>query len=147
MFKRILIPTDGSQLALQAAAAGVTFAREIGAALVGYHGLEVAHPYAFDESPLAQNLTKATIEAHAREVAEGYLREIAERAAAAGVPFEAVVNEPDSIHQGIIDAAKEKQCDVIFLASHGHGEITSLLLGSTTLKVLSHSKLPVLVYR
>jgi nucleotide-binding universal stress UspA family protein len=147
MFKCILIPTDGSPLALKAAQAGVTFAKEAGAKVVGYYALEIVESFAFDESQLAQNLTRATIEKREREVAERILREFADEAAAAGVPFESVITEPASVYEGIIDAAKERNCDVIFLASHSHGEITALLLGSTTLKVLSHTRLPVLVYR
>jgi nucleotide-binding universal stress UspA family protein len=52
-----------------------------------------------------------------------------------------------AVYQGIIDAAKKQKCDVIFMASHGRGGAASLLLGSVTLKVLAHSKIPVLVFR
>jgi nucleotide-binding universal stress UspA family protein len=63
------------------------------------------------------------------------------------VPFEGLITKPPTAYEGIIDAAKKKKCDAIFMASHGRGELKTLLLGSVTQKVLSHSKLPVIVFR
>jgi nucleotide-binding universal stress UspA family protein len=50
-------------------------------------------------------------------------------------------------YEGIVNAAKRKKCDAIFMASHGRGGVGSLILGSVTQRVLSHSKVPVVVYR
>ena len=63
------------------------------------------------------------------------------------VPCEVMHVISDSPYEAIIDAAKKKKCDLIFMASHGRGELASLILGSVTQKVLAHSKVPVLVYR
>jgi nucleotide-binding universal stress UspA family protein len=63
------------------------------------------------------------------------------------VPCETYITTPPTPYEGIIDAAKKKKCDLIFMASHGRGEFASLIVGSVTQKVLAHSKLPVVVYR
>jgi nucleotide-binding universal stress UspA family protein len=68
-------------------------------------------------------------------------------AAAAGVASDTIVTTPSQPYQGIIDAARAKRCDVICMASHGRGAIASALLGNVTHKVLTHSKVPVLVCR
>ena len=57
------------------------------------------------------------------------------------------MTSPATPYQGIIDAARKKKCDLILMASHGRGELATLILGSVTQKVLAHSKIPVLVYR
>jgi nucleotide-binding universal stress UspA family protein len=76
-----------------------------------------------------------------------FLAEIDEACKAAGVACETVISTPASPYQGIIDAARKKRCDLIFMASHGRGTLATLLLGSVTQKVLAHSKIPVLVHR
>ena len=76
-----------------------------------------------------------------------YLAEIDQACKAAGVACESVISTPASPHQGIIEAARKKRCDLIFMASHGRGALATLLLGSVTQKVLAHSKIPVLVHR
>jgi len=56
--------------------------------------------------------------------------------AVSGQPFDA-----------IITTAKERDCDLIFMASHGRRGVAGLILGSETVKVLTHTKIPILVYR
>ena len=68
-------------------------------------------------------------------------------ARAAGLAFSGSVVKADSPYAGIISAAKKGRCDLIFMASHGRSGLSGLLLGSETHKVLTHSKIPVLVYR
>ena len=58
-----------------------------------------------------------------------------------------LAHDPGVIYKAIIEAATQNECDLIFMASHGHRGIGALLLGSETTKVLTHSKIPVLVYR
>lgn len=65
----------------------------------------------------------------------------------AGVPVDRLSMTSDIPYQAIIDAATEAGCDLIFMASHGRRGFSALLLGSETNKVLTHSKIPVLVYR
>ena len=73
--------------------------------------------------------------------------QIGDAAKAAGVPCDSVVDQCVHPYQGIIGAANKKNCDAIFMASHGHSGLTGIVLGSVTHKVLTNSKIPVLVYR
>jgi nucleotide-binding universal stress UspA family protein len=145
MFKHVLIPTDGSPLSRKAVKAGIAFAKEFGARETAYHAVEAIPPWSaggfLPPSVLAQ------AEAGMRKQAEQHLDAAAKIAKAAGVPCESLLTRPMAVYQGIIDAAKKQKCDVIFMASHGRGGAASLLLGSVTLKVLAHSKIPVLVFR
>jgi nucleotide-binding universal stress UspA family protein len=83
----------------------------------------------------------------ADEQGQKYLAEIAAAAKAAGVPCETLMTSAATPHQGIIDAARKKKCDAIFMSSHGRGGFATLLLGSVTQKVLAQTKIPVVVYR
>lgn len=145
MFKRILIPTDGSELARIAIEAAVKLAKESGATVIAYYGLELPEPHLAGSEYIVS--MKKTFEERARETGGGYLAQVEEAARNAGVPCESLMTTPRTAYQGIIDAAKEKNCDVIFMASHGRGDFASLVLGSVTHRVLAHSKIPVLVYR
>jgi nucleotide-binding universal stress UspA family protein len=79
--------------------------------------------------------------------ADKYLRQVKQLADAAKVRCAAVRASSDSPYAAIIKAAKANKCDLIFIASHGRRGIASLLIGSETTKVLTHCKLPLLVYR
>jgi hypothetical protein len=72
---------------------------------------------------------------------------IGKMAKAASVPFSSVVTKADTPYEGIIAAAKKRKCDVIFMASHGRRGFSKLIMGSVTQKVLTHSRIPVVVYR
>lgn len=151
LYKRILIPTDGSAASSAAARAGVAFAKECHAETVGIH---VAPEYRF---PLyAQTIppeippdypTQDEYEASARKAGETYLSEIRDAAIAAGLAFTGIVVFSDSPAEQIVDAAEKYGCDLIFMGSHGRGGLGQLLLGSVTSKVLSACRTPVLVYR
>ena len=147
MFKNVLIPTDGSALARKAIRAGVVLAKQLGAKVTAYYALEAFQPYVYGDGYVIDTSTIRAFEERAREVGQKYLAEIEKAAKGAGVPCDSLITKPGTAYQGIIDAAKRKKCDVIFMASHGRGELASLLLGSVTQKVLAHSKIPVLVYR
>jgi nucleotide-binding universal stress UspA family protein len=145
MFKHVLIPTDGSALSRRAVKAGISFAKGMGARVTAYHAVPVIQPYivggAVGIAPLRE------FEARVRKQAERYLAEAGRAAKVAGVRFQAEIGEPATPYRGIIEAAKRRKCDVIFMASRGRGEFSSLILGSVTQKVLAHSTIPVLVYR
>lgn len=147
MFKHVLIPVDGSALAKKAVKAGVAFAKATDAKLTVYHALEIAQPYLLGEGMAIDVSAFRTFAERAREQAEKLVADASKAAKAAGVRCETYISKPATAYQGIVAAAKKKKCDVIFIASHGRGEFTSLLLGSVTQKVLAHSKVPVLVYR
>jgi nucleotide-binding universal stress UspA family protein len=148
MFKHILLPTDGSKLSDRAVQRGIEFARSIGAQVTAVHVIPAFRMMA-DESfvlPTSPEL-KRRYEADAKARSDKMLDKIGERAKAAGVKFEGVSVSGDLPYEEIINTAKKKKCDLIMMASHGRRGLSGLLLGSETSKVLTHSKVPVLVVR
>ena len=144
MFTSILIPTDGSEKAVIAASKAVELAKEQGAKLpavvvidpVPYIGLGEASAFG-----LQAYLSEA--QAMATQSLDG-VRAMAE---AAGVPFMAETIERSAVFEGILDAATEQGCDLIVMGSHGRSGVKALILGSETQKVLTHSRIPVLVIK
>lgn len=145
LYTHLLVPTDGSAVAAKAFQAAVTFAAESGAKVTGYYAIEDMNMH-----HVGAHLTKELIdefERRAHEAAEQHVEEIGKVAKAAGVQFDSIVSKVTRPHEGIIEAAKKCGADIIFMASHGHRGLTSLVVGSVTQKVLSHSTIPVLVFR
>lgn len=147
MFKHILIPTDGSAVARKAVKAGISLAKALGAKVTAYYALEAFQPYVYGDGYVIDTSTIKSFDERARETGRKYLAEVEKAARAAGVECDTLITKPGTAYQGIIDAARKKKCDAIFMASHGRGELASLLLGSVTQKVLAHSKIPVVVFR
>ena len=147
MFRHVLIPTDGSARSRKAARAAIAFAKAMGAKVTAYHGLEMNPSYFGGDGMALDPSLLDTIEKQARKQAQKYVTDVAKAARTAGVACETYVTKPALSYEGVISAAKKRKCDVIFMASHGRGELASLILGSVTQKVLAHSKLPVVVYR
>jgi len=147
MFKNILIPTDGSVRSRKAIKAGVKLAQSLGAKVTGYHGVQALRPDLFGDGDLIKKSTVELLDEQAKAVGERYLGEIAKAATAAGVAYSGLITKSPTAYEGILEAVKKKRCDAIFLASRGRGEFKALLLGSVTQKVLSHAKVPVIVYR
>ncbi len=147
MFKHILIPTDGSAVAAKAIKAGVTLAKEMGASVTGFYAIEPPPTHLYGEGYLAERRLVDELDRRAREVAQKSVDEVAAAAKAAGVPCETVIDRSVVPYKGIIDAAEKHHCDAVFMASNGHRGLTGMLLGSVTQKVLTHSKIPVLVFR
>lgn len=147
MFKHILIPTDGSEISVKAIRAGVALAAEIGAKVTAFHAQEPLPAHVHGEGYIADKQLVAEFEARARKYSERCLAEVEKAGKAAGVAVESVVVKSPVPYRSIIDAAKKKKCDAIFMASHGRRGLAGLLLGSVTQQVLSHSKIPVLVFR
>ena len=146
MFKHILISTDGSPVSIKAAKAGIALASALRAKVTAYCAPEevqliYAEGYAFDQK------TIDGFEESARKVGQKSVDTIGKMAKAAGVPFASVVTKASTAYEGIIAAAKKQKCDVIFMASHGRRGLSKLIMGSVTQKVLTHSKIPVVVYR
>ena len=147
MFKHILIPTDGSETALKAVKAGVALAAEIGAKVTGYCAQEPVPTHLYGEGYVADKQMTAQFEERAAEFAKKSVQAIADAAKAAGVSCTTHVTKAALPYRGIVEAAESKGCDAIFMASHGHRGLAKLLLGSVTQEVLTHSKIPVLVFR
>jgi nucleotide-binding universal stress UspA family protein len=145
MYKHILLPTDGSDLSATAVRDGIKFAKEAGARVTALHVTPPFHPS--EITPSALNAHLAEHEARVKESARRALAVATEAAAAAGVPCATVHRMSHSPYEEIIKVAAEAGCDLIFMASHGRRGVAALLLGSETNKVLTHSKVPVLVTR
>lgn len=148
MFKKILIPTDGSTLSAQAANKGVCFARSIGAEVVT---LYVTQPFAatvgFDGMAAAYAITDEDYDKTAAEQAQKYIKAVLDRAETAGVKATGKAVSNFNVADGVVQAAEDEGCDLIFMGSHGRSGLSRLLLGSVTSKVLSLAKTAVLVYR
>jgi nucleotide-binding universal stress UspA family protein len=145
MYKHILIPIDGTELSEKALDKGITFAREIGAKVTVIMTIEPAPMMVMAMVQLTEQQNR--YHQHASENAARHLGEAQSKAKAAGVPCETVQVDHDHPYQAIIDTATAKGCDLIAMASHGRRGISALVLGSETTKVLTHSTIPVLVFR
>src|SRR5437762_7554578 len=143
MSQRILIPTDGPTVARKAVKAGIAIAQEIGATVIGYYAVEAIERLYYSEGRSVRPISIEALQKRLNEQGEQFLAEIKKAADAIGVAYETVTS-PAAPYRGIIDAAKKKKSDVIFMATHGRGKLASLLLGSVTQKVLTQSKIPVL---
>ena len=144
MYKRILVPTDGSERSVKAVEGAARFAKPIGATLVV---MTVVEPYSYTNlaeyrpEPIEQYDERVTAEAEER-LADA--KEIADRI---GVENRTVMTKSFSPAEAIIEQAEKNGCDLIVMASHGRKGIAAVLLGSETQKVLTHSHFPVMVYR
>ena len=145
MFKRILLPTDGSDASRRAILSGVAFARSIGAEVVGMTAIPEFHTFTADTGMLEQ--TRDQYEQASRARGQRLLDEVAAAAQDAGVPCNVVQMVSDDPYEAIVSTARDRQCDLIAMASHGRRGIKGVLLGSVTQKVLVHSLIPVLVHR
>jgi nucleotide-binding universal stress UspA family protein len=146
MFKNILIPTDGSEQSQDAIRKGVELARLHGARVTGIHvipdyHLLIAYEGAFDP------VTEERIEEEAKARADAYLKFVREAATEAGVPCATVCETSDHPYDAILRTADTNGCDLILMTSHGRKGLAAVLLGSETRKVLTHTKVPVLVVR
>jgi len=132
MFKHILVPTDGSDLSKKAIDGAIDLAQAVGARVTAYACLP-QYPY----SPFSEVVIEPPVD----------FQEVEEAARGAGVECTSQTSVHPSPYLGIIEAAEQGGCDVIFMASHGRRGLGSLLIGSETQRVLTHTKIPVIVYR
>lgn len=142
MFKKILVPTDGSELASSAATMAVELARTHGAEVVGVYVID-PFPYIGIGDASAAGLQAYLSEA--KQVAGQALETLGRACAAQGVGFTGDTIERNVIYEGILETAKAEGCDLIVMASHGRKGVTALILGSVAQKVLTHSPVPVLI--
>ena len=145
MYSHILVPTDGSPLSTVAMEKSIEFARDAGAKVTI---LAVTRPLHIGSASSSQNASGRSEQArHDREHAAEYVTVGQQKAKQLGVPCEAALTEDDQPYRAIIRTADKNGCDLIAMASHGRRGVRAIVLGSETLKVLTHSKTPVLVYR
>ena len=147
MYRHILIPTDGSELAEKAVAAGIAFARTIGARVTGFTAVPEYKAPSHAELMAGNAVSLEEHERRARRRAEEVLDGVTRRARDEGVECDADFAQSDHPYEAIVHAAEAHGCDLIFIASHGRRGFSALIHGSQTQGVLTHSRIPTLVYR
>ena len=158
MYKNILIPTDGVRTCESAISHGIELAKAISAKVTALHItpklspheiLEIYHPQFLvgrHDAEKAQAAMAHVEELH-KDVADMSLSLIEKAASEMGVACEAVYVIGKSAADGIMETAEKKNCDLIFMSTHGALGLSGAVFGTVTTKVLSHSKVPVLVQR
>jgi len=146
MYRKILLPTDGSALCDSAAQKGIEFAKFAGASVVAFHAIPATSYLIYTEAGPSDVLAEQ-FERDARVRGERLVEALENLARDAGVACESLLVTNDHPWEGIIEAAAARGCDLIFMASHGRRGLTAMLLGSETARVLTHTKIPVMVYR
>lgn len=147
MYKNILVATDGSKLSAQAVVHAIALAQALRAKLTAFYAAPDYPMPAYADGVVYEPVPRKEYAALAKKEGDRILNAVALKAQAAGiefVPAQAIAATP---WEAILAAAKKNKCDVIVMASHGRRGVSALLLGSETQKVLTHSKLPVIVVR
>lgn len=147
MYKHLLVPTDGTELSLKAVESASELARTLGARITFlYVQPDFPLPIAGEGTMLApdsrEDFSKGT-----EEQARRILEEAVALANSKGVTADARTAVSDVPYELIVDTAQRECCDLVFMASHGRKGLAGLLIGSETHKVLTHCKIPVLVFR
>lgn len=148
MYKHILVPTDGSKLSARAIRAACSLAQTLGARLTGVYVIPPWNPPAYVEGMVyVADLGPQRHKALMAKAAKKALAAVSVEARLAGIACAAAAPLSREPWEGILKTARARRCDLIVMASHGRRGLAGLLLGSETTKVLTHSKIPVLVCR
>ncbi len=148
MYKHILVPTDGSKLSAKAIRTAARLAKTFGAKLTGVFVTPPYVPPVYGEAVIyVPAMTPRRFKEITEREAKKALSAVEAEAQSAGVACKTVSISSDQAWEGIIRTAQSKDCDLIVMASHGRRGLSGLLLGSETTKVLTHTKIPVLVCR
>jgi nucleotide-binding universal stress UspA family protein len=145
MHRHILIPTDGSELSQKAVDYGMALAKSVNAKVTVMTVLRPFYNVAVEPGMITD--TPGQYGKRMAALAAKYLNVATEAALAAGVSYDTIHVEHEQPYLAIIDMATRKSCDLIVMASHGRRGISAIVLGSETIKVLTHSTIPVLVFR
>jgi nucleotide-binding universal stress UspA family protein len=144
MYKRILVPTDGSEITGKAVQTALSLARLCSAELLT---IGVKEPFPYSAISEMQPVPPQEFYDAQERIAAGNVKSVLDLATAAGVKCSGATVEALHPWEAILDHAKTQNCDLVVMASHGRRGVSALLLGSETQKVLTHSALPVLVVR
>lgn len=149
LFSHLLAPTDGSPLSREAAERAVVIAAAMKARVTFFHAKPERRMSFFggEGGGFVDQMPAEEFDRQTQQQARVHLDELEAAARALGVACEGVIADAGAPYEGIIEVATARGCDLIVMASHGRRGIKSLILGSETQKVLTHSKIPVLVYR
>jgi nucleotide-binding universal stress UspA family protein len=124
---------------------GIASAQRIGAKVTALTVSSPFHMFTTDTQMI--EYTPAQYKARMQDLADKTLGAIADASRTAGVACGTLHVEHEHAYRAIIDTADAKACDLIVMASHDRRDIAAIVLGSETLKVLTHCKIPVLVHR
>lgn len=147
MFKNILIPTDGSDGSRKAMVQGVELAKVVGAKVTGFFAAPPATPIIYRHHLPVGLAQPAEHQQMIERTAAEYLGFIERTAKDAGVPFEGLHRTDDYPAHAILEIADKKGCDLIVMATHGHGGLRGVIIGSVTQKVINQARIPVLTLR
>ncbi|HCY17086.1 MAG: hypothetical protein A2Z93_00545 [Curvibacter sp. GWA2_64_110] len=144
MFKRILLPTDGSDAAMRAVARGIELAAQLGAEVTVMTAIE-----RFPSGIMGSGYRppEPQQEVHGLQAANYWLDQAEAVARGAGVPCQRIVERDKPVFRAILDAAQMCNADLIVMGTHGMGLIERIFVGSQTQRVLAHTAIPVLTLR
>jgi nucleotide-binding universal stress UspA family protein len=144
MYKRILIPTDGSEITARAVAAGVGLAQVLGAEV---RTLCVKEPFPYGAVAEMQPTPPQEFFDAQERAAARHVRAVIDACDAAGVVCHGESIDGLTPWEAIVEHAEKTGCDLLVMGSHGRSGLASLFLGSETQDVLKHTKIPVLIVR
>ena len=147
MYKNILVATDGTRLSGKAIIQAVALAKALGARLTAFYASPDYPLPVYAEGAIVEPMSRREYAAICKDEADRILGAVAAKAKSARVPLNAVHVVNSTPWRAILAAARRHRCDAIVMASHGRRGVSALLLGSETQKVLTHSKIPVVVVR
>jgi len=147
MYKKILVPTDGSALSKKAMRSAVELAAAVGAELLAVHVVPRYPASYFEGGITVEPAEVARVEKAWAEHGQALAEQVSKAAAKAGVRAQAITVQSNLVAEAILGAAKKHRCDLVVMASHGRKGLKRLLLGSETQHVLTHGTIPVLVLR
>ncbi len=144
MFKKILVPTDGSDVGTKAASVAAEMAKAGGGQVVGVY---VIDPFPYIGIGDASAVGLQSYLSDAKRMAGEALEQVASACREHGVPFAGDTIERNLVWEGILETAKAEDCDLVVMGSHGRQGVKALILGSVAQKVLTHAQMPVLIVK
>ncbi len=147
MYKHLLVATDGSKLSAKAVAHALGLATALGAKLTAFYASPDYPSPMYAEASLYIPIKRNEYAAMCKADADRIMKPVTAKAKAAGLQLNILHSIAAVPWRAILVAAKRSRCDAIVMASHGRRGVSALLLGSETQKVLTHTKLPVIVIR
>lgn len=147
MYKHILVPTDGSPLSHRTIRDAAKFARKLGAKITGFYVAPTYHIEVYTDYVPPDMISPQEHATQAKKTAARHLEHVRKAAAAERVRCDGYYVMSDFPADAIVKAARKYRCDLIYMGSHGRSGLSKLLLGSQASKVLTQSRIPVLVHR
>ncbi len=147
MYRNLLVATDGSKLSEKAVAHAIALAQALDSTLTAFYAAPDYPMPAYADGVIYEPISRKEYGKLAAEDARRILDKVATKAEAAGIPCKTAHAIAAAPWESILAAAKKNKCDAIVMASHGRRGLSAVLLGSETQKVLTHTKLPVIVVR